>query len=303
MNYKKEFKIGLFVVVILVVSFFTINYLRGKDIFNREIQLSGRYDNLDGLVVSAPVYIKGYKAGKVVDVEYEPAAGDFLVTCSILKQFGVPVDSKMMVYAVDLMGTKGVRIDLGHSTDCAKDGDTLVTDSEASMLDELAGGVSPVLMKVGLLLDSLNVTVAGINNLLSDSNTESLSRTFAHIESTLKNLSSVSSVFEGKSAEFETFIDNLSELSSDFTVIAEKVDTTITDFSEFISSLDENQINEVVVSFNQFLKSLNDPEGSIGKLLTDKSVYDSVDELLNDVDILVKKIQENPRKYIKISVF
>ena len=110
-------------------------------------------------------------------------------------------------------------------------------------------------------------------------------------------------MFEGKSAEFETFIDNLSELSSDFTVISEKVDTTITDFSEFISSLDENQINEVVVSFNQFLKSLNDPEGSIGKLLTDKSVYDSVDELLNDVDILVKKIQENPRKYIKISVF
>lgn len=303
MNYKKEFKIGLFVVIILVVSFFTINFLRGKDIFNREIELSGRYENLDGLVVSAPVYIKGYMAGKVVDVEYEQTTGDFLVTCSILKQFNVPVDSKMLLYAVDIMGTRGVRIDLGQSSDYAQDGDWLESDSEASMLDDLAGGVSPVLKKVGVLLDSLNMTVVGINNILSDSNTESLSRTFAHLETTLKNLSSVSSLFEGKSAEFETFIDNLSALSADFTVIAEKVDTTITDISKFVSSLDEEEINEVIVSFNHFLKSLNDPEGSIGKMLTDKSVYDSVDELLNDVDNLVKKIQENPRKYIKISVF
>lgn len=303
MNYKKEFKIGLFVVIILVVSFFTINYLRGKDLLNREIEVCGRYENLDGLVVSAPVYIKGYKAGKVLDVDYESETGDFLVTCSVLKQFNVPVDSKMMVYAVDIMGTKGIRIELGQSSDYAQDGDMLVSYSEASMLDELAGGVTPVLKKVGVLLDSLNHTVAGINNLLSDSNRETLSRTFVHLEATLKNLSSVSSVFEGKSAEFETFIDNLAALSTDFTEIAEKVDTTITDFSEFIAAIDEDNINEVVDSFNHFLKSLNDPEGSIGKLLTDKSVYDSVDELLNDVDILVKKIQENPRKYIKISVF
>ena len=48
---------------------------------------------------------------------------------------------------------------------------------------------------------------------------------------------------------------------------------------------------------------INDPDGTVGKLLTDDSVYKSVDELLNDVDSLVQKIQENPRKYIKISVF
>jgi phospholipid/cholesterol/gamma-HCH transport system substrate-binding protein len=51
------------------------------------------------------------------------------------------------------------------------------------------------------------------------------------------------------------------------------------------------------------LEKINDPDGTIGKLLVDGSVYDSVDELLTDVDILVKKIQENPKKYLKISVF
>ena len=51
------------------------------------------------------------------------------------------------------------------------------------------------------------------------------------------------------------------------------------------------------------LENINDPDGTVGKLLVDGSVYDSVDELLNDIDTLVKKIEENPKKYLKISVF
>ena len=51
------------------------------------------------------------------------------------------------------------------------------------------------------------------------------------------------------------------------------------------------------------LDNVNDPDGTIGKLFVDKSVYDSFDALLNDIDDLVNKIQENPKKYLKISVF
>lgn len=83
MKHSKEFKIGIFVVTVLVASFFLINYLRGEDIFNNEIELISRYDDVEGLVASAPVYIKGYKAGKVAEVVYEPSTDDFKVTCSV----------------------------------------------------------------------------------------------------------------------------------------------------------------------------------------------------------------------------
>ena len=75
------------------------------------------------------------------------------------------------------------------------------------------------------------------------------------------------------------------------------------DVSSIVSSLDENDIKEIVSSFKSLLENINDPDGTIGKLLVDNSVYDSVDALLSDVDTLVRKIQENPKKYIKISVF
>ena len=89
MKYSKEIKIGVFVLVVMVASFFLINYLRGEDIFNREIEVSARYESLEGLVASAPVYIKGYKAGKVSEVIYCPETGDFEVICSILSSIRV----------------------------------------------------------------------------------------------------------------------------------------------------------------------------------------------------------------------
>ena len=72
MKMRKELKIGVFVVTVLVASFFVINYLRGEDIFNSEVEVHSTYGNVEGLVASAPVYIKGYKAGKVTEVVYRP---------------------------------------------------------------------------------------------------------------------------------------------------------------------------------------------------------------------------------------
>ena len=122
MKHAKELKIGIFVIVILVVSFFLINYLRGEDIMNKEYDVVGNYANVEGLVASAPVYVKGYKAGKVAEVNYLTETGRFEVICSIANEFQFPEDSKMIIYAVDIMGGKGIRIDLGSSGVMVEDG-------------------------------------------------------------------------------------------------------------------------------------------------------------------------------------
>lgn len=300
---KKEFKLGLFAVIIMVASFFLINYLRGEDIFNREIELVSRYENVEGLVASAPVFIKGYKAGKVTEVVYDSEKEDFKVVCSVSKDFRIPSDSRMTIYSVDIMGGKGVRIDLGQSEAAAQDGDDLTPAFEAGLMDGLAGSVGPLLEKVSNTLDSLSVTVSGVNRMLADENQTAFRHTLAHLEKTMSNISSISASVEGKSDELEAFIDDLSVLSSKFGGIADKLDTTMGDVSSIVSSLDENDIKEIVSSFKNLLENINDPDGTIGKLLVDNSVYDSVDALLSDVDTLVRKIQENPKKYIKISVF
>ena len=301
--HTKEFKIGLFTVVVLTASFFIINYLRGEDIFNREIELFSTYENVEGLVASAPVYIKGYKAGKVTDVSYMPETAKFRVLCSVKKEFQIPDDSRMTIYSVDIMGGKGVRIDLGESSVPAADGSFLLPGFEAGLMDGLAAGITPLLDKVTSTLDSLNLTVAGVNRILTEENAASVSRTLAHLESTMKDVDDIVGVVDDRSAELDSFMLGLASLSDKLVAVAASADTTLVGVNEFVSVLNGSDISGLVSSFKALLESMNDPDGTIGKLLTDDSVYDSVDALLNNVDTLVRKIEENPKKYIKISVF
>ena len=300
---SKEIKIGIFAVSILVVSFFLINYLRGEDIFNKEIELSSRFASVEGLVPSAPVYIKGYKAGKVSEVIYDSEAEDFEVICSIKKEFRIPSDSKMTIYSVDIMGGKGVKIDLGTSGLAVSDGDALAPAFEAGLMDGLAGGIGPLMAKVTSTLDSLSVTVSSINRMLSEENSARIASTLAHLDRTMANVDALSAVIGGKSDELAAFVSNLQMISDKLVSVAGQADTVLTGINTTVASLSESDIAGVVTSLKNLLDNVNDPDGTIGKLFVDKSVYDSFDALLNDIDDLVNKIQENPKKYLKISVF
>ena len=303
MKHAKELKIGIFVVVIMTASFFLINYLRGEDIFDNEYEVVGRYDNVEGLVASAPVYIKGYKAGKVSEVNYVTDSGNFEVICSISKDFQVPNDSKMVIYAMDVMGSKAVKIDFGQADRLAQDGDLLASGFEQGLLDGLGASIQPLIAKVGNTLDSLSVLVSGVNKVLSESNVRSIEGTLANLESTMSNVKSITAVIDGRSSELDAFVADLAAFSGKFEGIAEKIDSTMTGVNSVVGQLDESDLKGLVSSFKSRVDNVNDPDGSINKLMKDDSVYNSVDSLLNDVNLLVKKIQENPKKYLKISVF
>ena len=303
MKASKELKIGLFVIIVLTASFFLINYLRGEDILDREIELKGNYEDIRGLVASAPVYIKGYKAGEVSEIIYSSEENRFEVVCSVLKDFNVPVDSRMVIYSVDIMGGKGIRIDYGESEEYASDGNMLQTAFEQDLLGGLGESIGPLLEKVTGTLDSLSVTFAGVNKVLSDNNVASIGRTLAHLENTMSEVKALAAGLQGRSGELDSFIVNLSAFSDRLGGIADKVDSTMTGVNGVMDSLTQADLDGLVNSFKSLVDNINDPDGSVGKILKNDSIYNSVDSLLIDVNSLVRKIQENPKKYLKISVF
>lgn len=303
MKYSKELKIGLFVVVVLVISFFVINYLRGVDIFNKEIEVVSEYENLQGLTESAPVFMHGYKVGKVKSIEYLPSHGKFRVTCTIQKEFAVPEDSKMTIYAVDIMGGKGVRIDAGESNNMISDGGFLNPAFEPGLIEELSGGVSPLISKVGNALDSLSSTVSNVNGILEGIEMERINSTISYLETTVRNIESVSKTIKGKAPEFDAFTQNLLDLSDRLVTLVENADSTVGGIQTTIQTINDSDLAGAIESLNSLLAKLNDPDGTLGKILNDPSLYNSLDSLLIDVNSLIEKISENPKKYLKISVF
>jgi phospholipid/cholesterol/gamma-HCH transport system substrate-binding protein len=56
-------------------------------------------------------------------------------------------------------------------------------------------------------------------------------------------------------------------------------------------------------SMEEITARVNRGEGSAGKLLSDRELYDRLNRTVEDLDTLVKDVKENPRRYIKFSLF
>ena len=300
---KKELKIGILAIVVLTATFLVINFLRGKDLMNREYELVSFYDDVQGLMPSSAVYIKGYKAGTVADVTYDKEKSGFNVTCTISRDFAVPEDSKMTIYSADLMGGKAIRIDLGNSGTMAEDGAGLTPAVSPDMLSSIAAGIEPLIRKGSDVLSNLDAALTNLNLTMSEENRESLRSIIVNLDKTVAEVESIAGTIEGRSEDVEAFITNLGTLSEQLGRVVEKADSTMSDINGISAGLDSADIAGLVTSFNSLLDKLQDSDGTVGSLINEKTVYDSVDSLVSDLDRLVRKIEENPKKYLRISVF
>ena len=61
--------------------------------------------------------------------------------------------------------------------------------------------------------------------------------------------------------------------------------------------------DDSVKSIENIAVKVNSGEGTAGRLVNDKELYDRMNRMIEDVDALIKDFKEQPRKYIKFSVF
>jgi predicted lipoprotein len=50
---------------------------------------------------------------------------------------------------------------------------------------------------------------------------------------------------------------------------------------------------------NEIIEKINSGQGTIGKMVNDPSLYNNLDELTNELNELVKGINEDPGRYLK----
>ena len=75
----KEVKIALTAIAAIVLLFFTINFLKGINVFKSSNTYYVEFEDIAGLAVSNAVYANGYPVGIVRDIQYDYSRTDRVV--------------------------------------------------------------------------------------------------------------------------------------------------------------------------------------------------------------------------------
>lgn len=301
---RREVKIGIFAVVILLSAWAGIRFLSGLDLFSRTRVYYASYDNVSGVQMATPIYIRGVKVGTVTGISFDPEKSDDVVLAlSVRRQYDIPSDTEAKLFSDGIMGGKAVELLLGRSSQMLKSGDEILTRQEPDLMAVAGGELQGLSSKITALADELSQTLSGINALVKD-NAESISGTMTHLNSISGNLDSV---LASERESLRAAIKSLSEFSSALGENSAQIDSMLTGLGRFSTELADSHIAESLAvtakELNALLESLNSGEGSMGKLFSDEALYDSLAEATDNLSALLADLKERPMRYVHFSVF
>jgi len=138
-----ETLVGLFVAIGLAALFLLAmqaSNLTSYATENGTYEIQARFDNIGGLKVRSPVAAAGVRIGRVVDIEYDTAGYEALVTLSIDAQFDkFPVDTAASVLTSGLLGEQYIGLEPGAEDDFLVDGSEVDLTQSALVLEQIIG--------------------------------------------------------------------------------------------------------------------------------------------------------------------
>ena len=299
----KEQKTGLFALVTLVATYFLINFLKGQDFFNKNNIYFVKYENVEGLTPTGPVFFKGHKIGTVESIEYVTKNGQFIAKFKVKAQYPIPSNSVATIYSADLLGSRAVKIVPGDSQTILNHKDTLASGIEIGLIETLVAEIMPLKDSISNLISSLNTTVNGINQILDENGQANIKAIIAGLNRTIKNFEAISANLGESGPEITATLENLKNLTAKLDSAAEPLGETVGNLSKITDSLASADLAATIGSLKTLLEDLRNPQGSIGKLMATDSLHNSVNTLVKNLDELIENINNNPKKYIKITVF
>ena len=291
---KKEVKIGIYAVVILLCAWAGIRFLSGLDVFGRTRNYTAHYEQINGLQDAAAVVINGVKVGQVTGVALDVENGGVDVTLSVNKAYNIPTDSKAMMFSAGLMGGKSIEIKMGEAKEFLKSGDAIETGVTLDMFDTLANELGDIKERVATLLDNLNQTIEGVDSLV-DNNSKNLTKTVASLNAIMADLKK------------SNIIGNIDGFCATLNQNGEKLEGIITDINSLTTALNEQQSGEklaqAINEVNALLAKVNSGSGSIGNLVSDEKLYKELAQASQNLSLLLADLKENPKRYINVTVF
>jgi phospholipid/cholesterol/gamma-HCH transport system substrate-binding protein len=292
--FTKEVKIALVAIAGIVIVYFGMNFLKGMTLFSDNNIYFIKFKDVSGLTASNPIFADGYQVGIVKNIDYDfRGKRDIVVEFEVDNSLRIPKGSSAEIES-DFMGNVKMNLLLANNPrERVEPGDTIVGELSAGLMSKVQK-LLPTLDQVLLKLDSI---LTSVNALTAD---PSLPQSLHNIQTVTSNLTASTNQLNaimgdlnrnvpGMLAKANGVLDNTNKLTGNLAAV--DVAGTM------------QQVDETIAGLKNFSNQLNNPEGSLGLLMNDASLYNNLNATMRSADSLLVNVRQHPKRYVHFSLF
>lgn len=141
-NLAAEIGTGLFVLLGIGALFFLTTQTTGRNDFSstETYVVEARFENVGSLKKRSPVAMSGVTIGRVINIEFDGASLEAVVTLVIDSRFAqIPDDSDASILTAGLLGSQYIGLQAGGSEIYLEDGSEILFTQSAIVLENLIG--------------------------------------------------------------------------------------------------------------------------------------------------------------------
>ncbi|MFZ4797606.1 MAG: MlaD family protein [Bacteroidia bacterium] len=317
MKITKEAKVGLFVAVAITLLYLGYNFLRGKKLFSTYNTYYVIYHNVEGLVPSTAVYVNGFKVGQVEEISMP----DMLKTDSILVKLLVQGKIQIKSNSIALVTKSGlldgnvISVNFDEKpSEILADGSFIKGEREEDLFTSINNLVSPIKTKSEQVLVTLDKVLGSLRQVFNEKGTQNLTNSVVDLSGALRALrltsESLNEIVNQNGNSISKTLGNVQLISNNLAKNNDEINRTIKNFGKLSDSLANSDIKGTIENLSIVTKELavitskmNKGEGSLGKMMNDKELYDNLNKSTKELNLLLKDMQRYPGRYVNVSVF
>jgi phospholipid/cholesterol/gamma-HCH transport system substrate-binding protein len=312
----KEFKIGIVVVSAVAAFIWGISFLKGSGFFSDHFYVYAVYPKIDNLIPANPLQINGYKIGQVRSISLINKGGrnQVLVKFLVTEDVSIPKNSIAKIASTDLLGSKVVEVMFSTEKEFLKNGDTLQSEIEQGLKESFNRQLGPLQVKAESLISSIDSVMTVVSLVLNTRTRSNIEQSFESVRRAILTIEQTAykmdDLIASEKPKMSTIFSNLSGITSNLNKSEQKINNILTNFSNLSDSLAKSQLRSAVSNadntlreLNQLVGKINAGQGTMGKLIKNDSLYNSLNRSSEGLDKLLKDLKENPKRYVHFSIF
>ncbi len=268
----------------------------GENLFDNSKTYYTEFD-YNALSPSSAVTINGNRVGKVEDIKYDFETGKTKVSFSVTPKLKFSKNSVIRLYETGLMGGNALAIINADDGELAEPGDFILSEVKPGLITSLKGNFSDISSDLDSTIRSADTLMTNLNALVVDETETGLKSTIAELNSTLrsfKNLSySIQGVIKENDTKIASVLDNFEKTSKDLSELSAELKEV--DLSKTVDNL-----NKTLTGIQDIMSSIDNSEGTIGKLLNDDGLYNNLEAASKEMEELLLDIKLHPARYRRI---